>query len=484
MLLDAIKEIALKNAENIALIHDGERVSYKSMFRAIEEKVQIISNLNLSKSEPFGIVLENSFEFIYWLLACFETDHPAILLPTYFRNSEYMYHLNKIGLRYLVAQKQYDKYFEEFNKIRMVGSNGLFFKENITYSSKELFSGDRIIQFTSGSEGQSKAVVRTDKSLENEIISLYKAFEVREEEVFAPIAPMCHSFGLVGGTLFPLYYGYTVLITDTKYPTYTFTNIAKYHATYVFAVPYIYHLWCDIAKKEHLDLTDIQRCYTAGVAMEAEVYVNFKNVTGLDIYQDYGSTEAGTIAIGKVPLLESNSIGEVIGNAELRIDKVKDASTDEHIGELIIKNNILDFRYLYPAELNNLKVIDGFYYTGDMVMSNNNGIFYKFRKDQCINVAGLKVYAYEIEQVLLKLQHINEVAVVPFKDNIKGEGLYAYIVVEHGWSYSENDIRMYCKKNLADYKIPSKVCFVKKLEKNAAGKILKKYMMKVIDINI
>lgn len=457
-----------QSKEKTSLIFSGKIISFGDLKTHIKKISEILININLKKDEPIGIVFDNNPNFVYWLLACFNLKIPVALFPSYFKKKELDYHLNTLKLQYCVLQKEFIglvtdhmdlyKQYREYDIYKLNYNDCLILKEN-----------DLIIQFTTGSCGDSKAIVRTEKSVENEILFLKETFGNVENEIYSPMAPLCHSYGLIGGLLLPLYCGYSVLLVNTKFIKDALIKISKYKVTYLFATPYIYHKFNEILSKEKIVLSNIKKCFCAGLTIDADVAKKFGGLTRLEILQDYGSTETGTMSVGNTAIDNSSDLGDFIGNAKVKVKFYKN-----NIGELNIKNSIIEFKYIYPDKLNVEKFKNGYYLTGDIVEVNENKLYIRGRVDDFLNVAGLKVYAKEIENTILEIEGVREVIVLGQKNKEEGDVINAFIV---GEGLCENKIKMYCKRNLSDYKIPRNIFFVDEIPKNNIGKILKKYLI-------
>ena len=477
-IIEKIFEYADSNPTDIAIIQGAESVDYWTLADNVRKRASQIHELDMNVHEPFGIMLPNSINFIEWFLASCWARKPVVLIPSYFHSDELYYHISEMKLKHIVLHKENIRLFNQ-SDLRLVAKD-CFMWENHESSTREMIlqEDDMIVQFTSGSEGQSKAVVRSAQSILSELECLKEFFCTGIHEVFVPVSAMCHSFGLVGGTLYPLVAGYTLLIVDSLYIRNALFQMATYKASYVFASPFFYEKCTHKFQKETLKLSTIKRCYTGGSAISQKIVDNFYKEFKLEIYQDYGSTETGTMALGIKPLRESLDLGKFIGNAKWKIIKDIDSRPNEHWGELAVKNECLGFRYLYPAGCNYSKIQDGYYLTGDMVqVDEKRHLFFKFRCDGCVNIAGLKVYPSEVEQRICKMESVKEAAVIAHRSAEFQESLVVYIVCEDNCSVSEQQVRAYCKLHLADYKVPRKVVFVEKIEKNASGKVLKKYLL-------
>ena len=117
---------------------------------------------------------------------------------------------------------------------------------------------------------------------------------------------------------------------------------------------------------------------------------------------------------------------------------------------------------------------DGFFKTGDIATIDKKG-FLKIvdRKKDMIISSGFNVYPNEIEDYVSKHPDVLECGVIGVEDSNRGEMIHLYIV-KNSDSLTENEIKIFCKKELTVYKIPKKVIFIKEMPKNNVGKILRR----------
>ncbi len=124
-------------------------------------------------------------------------------------------------------------------------------------------------------------------------------------------------------------------------------------------------------------------------------------------------------------------------------------------------------------------IVDGWLHTGDLGYYDENGYIYLVdRKNDMIISGGENIYPRELEEVLYGHPAIEEVAVLGIPDPFWVEKVHAVIVLKKKDKVSEQDIIDFCKTNIAHYKVPKSVEFVKELPKNPQGKILKREIKK------
>ncbi|MFA9466410.1 MAG: class I adenylate-forming enzyme family protein [Velocimicrobium sp.] len=479
MIIDTILKNCGRDTNKAAIFYKDTVVSYGSLRAKIEEYIKIVGSLQVNEYEAVGLVYDNEPEFIFWILALFKSENPAALIPVYFRQSEIEYHVKNLNLRYIVVQKKYKERYENMS-VEKEGTDFVILRNKVSSEYRQMCNcNDRIIQFTSGSQGESKSVARTEKACYSEIIALEKPFTALDgTEVFMPLSPLFHSYGLLGGTLFPLYHGLSVVLEDIRFPKYILSEIARRNVTHMFVTPFIYKMFCDVLQlnNETFDFSSVRRSFSAGGAIEMETVLRMKELSGVDIYQNYGSTEAGTMAVGVNPLSEDNSMGEFLADAQ-KVLRPLEFIPEENCGELLLKSDIIDFHYLYPEKLNQDKFYNELFITGDVMKKVDGKMYYNGRSDGLININGLKVYANEVEDIIKQMDEVEGISAVGIQAG-NDDILVAYVVVRKGAVLSENIIKQYCKNYMADYKIPNKIIFLDELPKNSSGKILKKYLVR------
>ena len=126
------------------------------------------------------------------------------------------------------------------------------------------------------------------------------------------------------------------------------------------------------------------------------------------------------------------------------------------------------------------KVIDseGWFHTGDIAKMDEDGCFYIVdRKKDLIIASGFNIVPREVEEVLYIHPKVQEAVVAGVPDPKRGEAVKAYVVLKEGQSSSVDEIRNFCKENLAPYKVPTFGDFREELPKRQVGKILRRVLV-------
>jgi acyl-coenzyme A synthetase/AMP-(fatty) acid ligase len=195
----------------------------------------------------------------------------------------------------------------------------------------------------------------------------------------------------------------------------------------------------------------------------------------------YGMTEIGTglfMPIENTDMIGSGSCGIPAPFREACIvDSDGRHLGPGEIGELLMRGPGLTLGYYKRTESTNAAFRDGWFRTGDLFKRDKRGFYYMVgRVKDMIRRAGENIAALELETVLVGLQDVAEAAVVPVKDELRGEEVKAYIVPRAEVKDQHTlllQVMEHCMRNLAPFKVPRYFEFRDSLEKTASGKIAK-----------
>src|SRR5262249_16925713 len=133
--------------------------------------------------------------------------------------------------------------------------------------------------------------------------------------------------------------------------------------------------------------------------------------------------------------------------------------------------NVCQGYYKNPEEQNKV-FADGWYYTGDLGRLDEEGYLYVVgRIKDIIKTGSINVSPREIENAILTLSGVDDVAVVGVPDPEWGEAVKAVIVLKDGATFTADDIAKHCRKSLAGFKSPKHIQFVDQIERNQLGKV-------------
>ena len=117
----------------------------------------------------------------------------------------------------------------------------------------------------------------------------------------------------------------------------------------------------------------------------------------------------------------------------------------------------------------------GWLRTGDIGVVDESGyLFLLDRSKDLIISGGANIYPREVEEAILSMPQVAQVAVIGLPDAYWGESVHALVVAQNGESLTEEEVIRHCQTMLASYKKPRTVEFVEQLPVNAYGKMMKR----------
>jgi long-chain acyl-CoA synthetase len=212
----------------------------------------------------------------------------------------------------------------------------------------------------------------------------------------------------------------------------------------------------------------------------------FEHLTGACLTEGYGLTEAPTCTHTN-PILGANrtgdgSFGIPIQDTDARVISLEDGKTilpPGEIGELIVRGPQVSAGYHNMSEETAAAYQNGWLYTGDIVRMDEEGFFFFIdRKKELIKPGGYQVWPRDVEEVINTHPSVVEAAVGGIPDPYRGETVKAWVVLKPGKTLSVDEIRAWCKKDLAPFKVPTHVEFRDSLPKTHVGKILRRELVR------
>ena len=280
--------------------------------------------------------------------------------------------------------------------------------------------------------------------------------------------------------------GATVFIYDFEgrfIPADLLKVLQDYKVTSFCAPPTIYRFLI----RENLsnyDLSSLKWCTTAGEALNPSVFDEWREKTGITIYESYGQTET-TMVVGTYPWVKPKPGAMGVRNPQYDIDVVDEKGNHvqpmEH-GELVIKVGTgkplgLFKCYYRNDEMTEKRIVNGIYHTGDVVYyDEDNYLWFVSRIDDVIKTSGYRVGPFEVESALMTHPSVVECAITAAPDEIRGQIVKASIVLTDEYRDKASDalvkeLQEHVKRETAPYKYPRIIEFVDELPKTISGKI-------------
>jgi fatty-acyl-CoA synthase len=342
------------------------------------------------------------------------------------------------------------------------------------------------IQFTSGTTGAPKGATLTHHNILNNGFFIGEAMRLTEQDRLCIPVPLYHCFGMVLGVLACTTHGAAMVFPGEGFdPLATLQTVAEERCTGLHGVPTMF-----IAQLEHpefasFDLTSLRTGIMAGAPCPIEVMRRAVATMHLDeITIAYGMTETSPVSFQTTtddPLdRRVSTVGRVHPHLEVKIVDAEGRIVPRgERGELCTRGYSVMLGY-WGDEERTRQAIDAarWMHTGDLAVIDEAGYcnIVGRIKDMVIR-GGENVYPREVEEFLYRHPKIEDVQVFGVPDAKFGEEICAWIKVRAGASLTEDEVRDFCRNQIAHYKVPRHIRFVEAFPMTVTGK-MQKFMMR------
>jgi long-chain acyl-CoA synthetase len=340
-----------------------------------------------------------------------------------------------------------------------------------------------VLQYTGGTTGVSKGAMLTHANIETNARQCAAWFPivVEGEEVLLACLPYFHVFGMTVSMTWPISKGmHIVLAPNPRDIPDLIKSITKQKVTIFPAVPALFMAINEFPGVEKLDLSSIKGCFSGSAPLPVDVLRRFEKLTGGTITEGFGLTETSPVTHGN-PLAgvrKPGTVGIPFPGTDSKIVDIQDGDTEMGVnkpGELCIKGPQVMAGYWNRPSATAQTIRDGWVYTGDLAQADEDGyVTIVGRKKDMIVVSGFNVYPDEVDAVLISHPAVLETATIGLPDPKRGETVKAFVVLKPGQSATVDELREFCKKELAPYKVPWIIEFLEELPKSSMMKILRK----------
>ncbi len=510
---DVVDEYSRLTPQKKALVwcnHFGEEHVFT--FREMEQKSNQVANmllsLGLKRGDTVMTMLNRRYEYYFVNVAC--TKLGIIIVPATFMLTEkdIAYRCNAANVKLLISIDEE----EILNHVRNAIDDCNTLEKVMTISEKAGFlnmhtlmdaestqlketvrpalDDTMLVYFTSGTTGYPKMVAHSYKYPLGFILNSVFWHNCLDDGLHFTMAESGwakFSWGKLYGQWLA---GSAVFCYDFfgKFtPTDVLPLISKYGINTFCAPPTIYRFLIKEDMSQY-DFSSLTHCSTAGEPLNAEVARQFKNATGLAIYEGFGQTESA-ILLGTFKYCQPHygSMGLACPIYDIRLlDRNEEVVPDGEEGEICVEIRKDQFGLLQgyhgDAERTRRSLGGKYYHTGDLARKDENGLYWFVgRKDDIIKSSGYRIGPFEVESALHEHPSVKECAITGVPDPLRGQIVKATIVLAPGYEGTAElvkELQDHVKHATAPYKYPRVIEFVKELPKTISGKIMRKDIRK------
>ncbi|MEZ5358241.1 MAG: class I adenylate-forming enzyme family protein [Candidatus Zixiibacteriota bacterium] len=518
-LFDILRRGAVISPDGTAIEYGDVTISYRELLTRVAKAVEFISAQGLDKGSRIAVMIENSVEYAVAYFAVTAAGFVIVPVDTSVKPDKIRYILDDCDTRMLFIQKKYtrhiDTIIDEKTKVKVVvtdrnldlSSSGVTtasFDAVLNVNSEKpldelldgleaVAQGDELrhdnlgdcphelaaIFYTSGSTGTPKGVMLSHRNLVSNTVATVEYLKLTAKDSIMVILPFYYIYGNSLLLTHMLCGGKTVIDNRFAFPQVILDTMKEKETTGFSGVPSNFMILLTNQNFVSANFPKLRYLTQAGGAMAPEVIKKVMAAfSDKEIYIMYGQTEGSPRLTWLPPDMLADNVGSIGIPVPGVTIKISDANGNEapvgQVGEIAVSGDCVMMGYWNQPEEQEQVLRNGWLFTGDLARRDENGlIFIVSRKKEIMKVGGNRVSAKEVEEKILELDAVQEVAVFSVPDDILGEAIKAVVVCRSGQEIEAKVVQNHCKAELAVHKVPKYVEFIAELPKYQSGKVNK-----------
>jgi long-chain acyl-CoA synthetase len=491
-----LRRHAERRPDKIAYRDASRSVSYSELERNTARLAGHFVAQGLERGESVALWLPNSVAWVEVCLAITRAGGIAVPISYDATEAEAVYRLQDAQCRILVTTDERalvvksaeaphlrqrvlaDRGAERVEGIRL--SDLMARKPDAEPRDLEAMHEPAYLVYTSGTTGRAKGVILTVHGMLWVVAACWAPIAGLSDKdyVLSPL-PLFHSYALNLSVLGVLATGATEYILE-KYSTAESLKVLEEVPVTIFpGVPTMFHYLLEAAGKDRArKFPSLRLCISAGAIMPATLNREFETALGVQLLDGYGITETSTMVTMNWP-----TGGRTLGSCGLPVPgvmtRIVDPATGTDVpfgaeGELIVRGpNVMQGYHAKPAETA-AALRDGWYHTGDLARSDENGFLtITGRLKELIIRGGQNIAPAEIEEVANMHESVLDCAVIGAPHEKLGEIPVLFVVVRPGKSLDADAVLALCRTKLSSYKVPAAIEIVDQIPRTGSGKIMR-----------
>jgi len=448
-------------------IHDT-KITYGEVYHAIYQLAGHIQNICHEPKTSMLIFLENGVTFAISFYAIILSGHQPVLVNSQLKRE--LASLNSLYNYVITDEKNYQhlsQYTDLSNKKVIKVDANKTEVDNIKFSDVKQSQDTMLYLFTSGSTGEPKFVAKTYANIMIELQYLQQLLNVEFGDIYLPLVPSFHIYGLLLTLLLPLFSG-GIIRSDIPFSPKNILADGMNHAHFVIANPTYYSAMKALLDDcKDFDYSQIKCCISSTMPLDSQVVLQLHHDLNIPVMELYGSTETGGIAYREYYL---NQNWTFFPHVHWRTDI-------DHVLEITSPT-------VSKSEKGNLTDSNEWYSTGDIIEAIGKHSFQLLgRVNQIVKVAGNRVSLIEVETVIKKSGLVDDIVIVgESTQGLEGEILVAYITTqERDAKLLRKQLKQFCRTEIPPFKVPKKFIELDIIPRGVNGKVLFHQLPKIAD---
>lgn len=509
----------------------GLRLSYSEFNNRTNRLAKGLLHLGVGHGDKVGVWAKNIPDWLTLMFACSKIGAVLVTVNTNYKNTEVEFVMRNADIHTMCLMNGYrdSDYIQIINDIvpeLKTSQRGHLHCEklpklrNVVYMGAEKYRGmyntselillggqlpsDELnvaraatscydvvnMQYTSGTTGFPKGVMLTHHNIVNNGVSIGDCMNYTPKDRLLLTVPLFHCFGCVLGVCAVITHGVSMVVIEDFDPLKVLASVHAERCTSIYGVPTMFVAELNHPMFSMFDLSSLRTGIMAGAPCPIE-YMNqvMERMNCRDIIIVYGLTETSpgmtATRVTDSPEIRSTTVGRALPDVEVVVKNPETGAIclPGETGEMCCRGyNVMRGYYNNPEATAAAIDAEGFLHSGDLGVMDAEGYFrITGRIKEMIIRGGENVYPREIENFLYTMPQIEAVEVAGIPSAKYGEEVAAYIRIKVGCELTPDDVKAFCRGQIARYKIPKYIFFVDSYPMTASGKI-QKYLLKDIGL--
>jgi long-chain acyl-CoA synthetase len=489
-----------KNLENSAfhfpkrpaISEDGQETSYAHLNERANQVATALLKMGIKAGDHVALCAPNSGDWLAFYFGVIKIGAVAVTLSSQLKADELTLLVNHARPRAIFTC---DEKLGDLEKLRdeeclktIICPEGDLSFERLLGTGQGVFQAvdaDRTdtaaILYTGGTTGIPKGVMLSHENINAAIHTVVHHERSTQYDKALCFLPFNHVFGQMHIMNATILSGGSLELMPGFDMDRVLAAIQAGRITKLYSVPTIFVRLLALDRLKEA-LGDVRYCFSAAASMAAETVHQWKERTGLSIYEGYGMTEAApTVAYNHYHRHVIGSVGTEVPGVEIQVrDENGNILEPNRAGEVCVRGpNIMKGYFNNPEGTREAFWPGGWFRSGDVGVLDDDGyLFIVDRLKDMIITGGENVYSLEVEEVLYTYPGVQECAVIGTPDKEWGEKVIAFILPKPGHTIDEKGLKAFMKARLSPFKVPKRYFTVNDFPRSPAGKLLKREVRK------
>jgi benzoate-CoA ligase family protein len=500
--------VAAGRGEKVAVYCRDETYSFNDMCELTNRVGNLLKELGVGFEDRVLLILQDTPEWLAGWYATMKIGGVATHAYTYLLPSDYEYFVNYVRPKVVIVDPTTLERVREgarnsiFHRAILVAGDDLPPLEKGEYNLKEMLTEASSVlkaapttrndlalwNFSGGTTGKSKGVPHMHHDGVVGFESFQYTIHYTPEDIVFRVPKLFFHYARDLGMNWPIRAGAAVaLYPDRSTVESVFECLYKYRPTVLLNVPTMMRAMLQSPLAKDADLSFLRLCISSGELLSGQLYTEFTKKFGVEVLNSVGSAETYLGYFMDAPgEVKPGSSGKVQPGVEVKLVNQEGQEVPKGQSGILYVRSEASGTYYHLEHDKTKKTFAGndWVNTNDLFREDEDGYFwYEGRADDLIKVSGVYVAPLEIQQCLEEHKAVRECVVLGVKDADGLDKTKAFIVLNESVKASESlaeELKEHCRKNMAPFKAPRFIQFLKELPKTGQGKIDKKQLLKEI----